>query len=144
MIFYSQCVCQHGVNGSLIPDMIGFAQEGQPWSDLVAAVGSFLEIRKGARTNDIISLILFDNSARITCKAMPLADLQSKLGDFLNLGGGGGTQFGPALSCALNVIGEVHQQNGYPPLLMLMADGGSSVSNTDGETEMVSCTLLSS
>ncbi len=46
--------------------------------------------------------------------------------------------FGPALSCALNVIGEVHHMIGYPPLLMLMSDGGSS----DGEPEMVSWTLF--
>ncbi len=104
----------------------------------MAAVRSFLEIRTGASTADIISLILFNTSARIACKAMPLADLQSKLEDFLKNPKGGGTSFGPALSCALNVIGEVHHQIGYPPLLMLMSDGGSG----DGEPEMVSWTLF--
>jgi uncharacterized protein YegL len=101
-------------------------------------VRSFFDIRKDASTADIVSLILFDESARIVCKAMPLADCQSKLGDFLNMQGGG-TKFGPALSCALNVIREVHQQTGFPPLLMFMSDGGSS----DGEPEMVSWVLFS-
>jgi len=64
---------------------------------------------------------------------MPLADLQSKLEVFLKDNKGGGTRFGPALKEALNVIGDVHHQIGYPPLLMLMSDGGSS----DGESEMV-------
>jgi len=109
----------------------------QPWIDLKAAVRSFLEIRKDARTADIISLILFNHGARIVCKAMPLADLQSKLEDFLQMKGGG-TRFGPALKEALNVIGDVHHQIGYPPLLILMSDGGSY----DGEPEMVSWTLF--
>jgi hypothetical protein len=99
----------------------------------VVSVRSFLDIRKDASTADIVSLILFDTSARIVCRAMPLADCQSKLGDFLKMQGGG-TSFGPALLCALNVIKEVHQQTGYTPLLMFMSDGGSS----DGEAEMVS------
>jgi len=68
---------------------------------------------------------------------MPLADLQPKLEAFLKMKGGG-TLFGPALKEALNVIGDVHHQVGYPPLLMLMSDGGS----TDGEPEMVSWTLF--
>jgi uncharacterized protein YegL len=106
--------------------------DGEPWIDLKAAVRSFLEIRKDASTADIISLILFNTSARIVCKAMPLADLQSKLEDFLTMKGGG-TSFGPALKEALDVIGDVHHQIGYPPLLMLMSDGGSG----DGDDEMV-------
>jgi hypothetical protein len=105
-------------------------------------VRSFLEIRKDASTGDIVSLILFNTTARIVCQAMPLADCQSKLGDFLNLQGGG-INFGPALSCALNVIREVHQQTGYPPLLMFMSGGGSSEGHSDGEPEMVSWALLS-
>jgi hypothetical protein len=68
---------------------------------------------------------------------MPLADLQPKLEAFLKIKGGG-TRFGPALKEALNVIGDVHHQIGYPPLLMLMSDGGSG----DGEPEMVSWTLF--
>jgi hypothetical protein len=55
---------------------------------------------------------------------MPLADLQLELGDFLNPRGGG-THFGRALSCAHNVIGEVHRDVRYPALLMFMSDGGS-------------------
>lgn len=112
-------------------------QSGQPWIDLNAAVRSFLEIREGASTADIISLILFDTSARIVCKAMPLADLQPKLEAFLKMKGGG-TMFGPALKEARNVIGDVHHQIGYPPLLIVMSDGGSY----DGEPEMVSWTLF--
>jgi uncharacterized protein YegL len=113
-------------------------QEGDPWRDLVVSVERFLEIRKHASTSDIVSLILFNDSARIVCKAMPLTACQSQLGDFLNLKKGG-TKFGPALSCALDVIGEVHQQTGYPPLLIFMSDGESS----DGEPEMVSWALFS-
>jgi uncharacterized protein YegL len=104
----------------------------------VVSVRSFLEIRKDASTADIVSLILFNESARIVCKAMPLTECHSNLGDFLNLQKGG-TKFGPALTCALNVIEEVHQKTGYPPLLIFMSDGESS----DGEPEMVSWALIS-
>ena len=105
----------------------------------MVSVKSFLEIRKDASTADIVSLILFNDSARIVCQAMPLADCQSKLGDFLNLQGGV-RKFGPALSFAVNVIGEVHEQTGYPPLLMFMSNGRSS--DGDGHPEMVSLALF--
>ncbi len=106
----------------------------------MVSVRSFLEIRKDASTADIVSLILFNDSARIVCQAMPLADCQSKLGDFLNLQGGTVRKFGPALSFAVNVIGEVHEQTGYPPLLIFMSDGESS--DGDGHPEMVSLALF--
>ncbi len=108
----------------------------------MVSVKSFLEIRKDASTSDIVSLILFNDSARIVCKAMPLPDCHSQLGDFLNLQGGV-RKFGPALSCALDVIGEVHQQTVYRPLLIFMSDGGSSDGEPDGEPEMVSWALFS-
>ncbi len=103
----------------------------------MVSVRSFLEIRQYASTADIVSFILFNDSARIVCKAMPLADCQSKLGDFLKLQRGD-RKFGPALSVAVDVIGEVHEQTGYPPMLIFMSDGGSS----DGEKEMVSLALF--
>ena len=103
----------------------------------MVSVERFLEIRKHASTSDIVSLILFNDSARVVCKAMPFADCQSNIGYFLNLQGGV-RKFGPALSFAVDVIGEVHEQTGYPPLLIFMSDGGSS----DGEKEMVSLALF--
>ena len=103
---------------------------GKPWADLTVAVRSFLQIRLDAGASDVVSLILFDNSARIVCQSYPLDKTVAELPNFLHQKGGG-TRFGPALNNARKVI-ELGLQYAYPPLLMFMSDGGAS----DGELEM--------
>jgi hypothetical protein len=107
-------------------------QTGQPWHDLVEAVRSFLQLRQDAGAEDMVSLILFNDKARCACKVIPLAGCLARLGNFLQMRGGG-TAFGPALSLAHQVMAASLQQSEYLPLVMFMSDGGSS----DGEPEMV-------
>ena len=110
-------------------------QSGQPWKDLVEAVRSFLQLRQGANATDIVSVVLFNDGSRFVCTAMPLTDCLARLGELLQMHGGG-TKFGPALSCAHGVIAKALQQAEYSPLLIFMSDGCCGAS--DGKPEMVS------
>jgi uncharacterized protein YegL len=101
----------------------------------VEAVRSFLQLRQGANAIDIVSVVLFNDQARSVCTGIPLADCLARLGELLQMHGGG-TTFGPALSCTHRVIAEALQQAEYSPLLMFMSDGCCGAS--DGKSEMVS------
>jgi hypothetical protein len=101
----------------------------------VEAVRSFLQLRQGANAIDIVSVVLFNDGARSVCTGIPLADCLARLGELLQMHGGG-TTFGPALSCAHGIIAKALPQAEYLPLLMFMSDGCCGTS--DGETEMVS------
>ena len=99
------------------------------------AVRRFLQLRQGANAIDIVSVVLFSDGARSVCTGLPLADCLARLGELLQMHGGG-TEFGPALSCAHGVVAGALQQAEYSPLLVFMSDGCCGAS--DGEPEMVS------
>lgn len=105
-------------------------QSGQPWKDLVSAVEKFLMVRIEAGAEDVISLVLFDSSARVMRQALPILECSSQLRTILDSFRGGGTRFGPAIAKAQTVLQDTPEE--YLPLLMFMSDGGSS----DGESEM--------
>jgi len=49
-------------------------QAGQGWLDLVAGVSAFLNLRRDAGADDMISIVLFNYTARTVCTMMPLSE----------------------------------------------------------------------
>jgi uncharacterized protein YegL len=89
------------------------------WGSLVQAYTRFLALRKNAnqgRSNDIVTVVQFDSSARVTVQQVPVSLAPTTL-----IMRGGGTAFGPALQMAREQL--VRTPAGCTPLLLFMSDG---------------------
>jgi len=82
--------------------------QAENWKQLSTAVCGFLEVRRKTHAEDVISFVLFNHDARILPEqTIPLVDLTTiKLEGLLQANCSGGTNFGPALKNAYNVIYE--------------------------------------
>lgn len=97
---------------------------------VVQAYNQFLTIRRASnqgRPNDLISVITFTDNAIVVANAVPVQSVRSDI-PFR----GGGTDFGPAMQAALNVLNEdlANADRRYlTPVVIFMSDGdgGSGV-----------------
>jgi len=55
-------------------DIKSFQARQDRWSDLVTAVSTFLKLRRDAGADDVISIVLFNSTARTVCTMMPLSE----------------------------------------------------------------------
>jgi len=55
-------------------DIKSFQARQDRWLDLVTAVSTFLNLRRDAGADDVISIVLFNSTARTVCTMMPLSD----------------------------------------------------------------------
>merc|ERR1712110_343874 len=92
------------------------------WNDLLACYDRFRQLRCGDQSNDIISVVTFNNSAKshFSGKPPPQAHFQAALR-------GGGTSFIPALNEAFRVLGN---HSGYTPVMVFMSDGYGEASQS--------------
>jgi len=91
--------------------------EGQPWSDLQRAFIRFLLLRESYQlTNDLVSVVQFDDSARIVHQGASLSTSVSLVKQ-----NGGGTKFGRALHHAQTILKS--QPWTQSPVLIFMSDG---------------------
>ena len=96
---------------------------GQPWRDVCTAFQRFLQKRVRAQaTSDLVSVIQFDNTANIVMERAPLQSNLRLLGYH-----GGGTQFIPPLTTALNIL--MNSQTAHIPVLVFMSDGKAAESH---------------
>ncbi|CAF4263479.1 unnamed protein product, partial [Rotaria sordida] len=93
---------------------------GQKWTDLTDAynmcLAKRLEIAQQS-SKDFVSIIQFNDGARIIYSASPLSNGIPQLAHMAR----GGTSFSPALQKAMEVLNEV--TDGYIPVLLFMSDG---------------------
>ena len=90
---------------------------GQPWQDVCNAFRLFLHRRvREQASSDLVSVIQFDNNARI---AMQGVSLREDLG--LLPYRGGGTAFIPPLNTAQSIV--CNSQTAYIPVVVFMSDG---------------------
>jgi len=82
-------------------------QDGSKWQQVRIAVSGFLDVRRKTHSKDVVSFVLFDDSA-LTLSEEPflLVELTDSLLESLLCGKWGGTLFGPALTIACDVIGK--------------------------------------
>jgi len=99
------------------------------WTSLVAAVKQYLAVRQGLGTQDLVSIVIFNNVARIVAQRMPLADCVANVHQLLKFVGGG-TDFGAALKTSLQLLES--QEETLPAAMLFMSDG----SGGGGEAEM--------
>ena len=99
------------------------------WNGLVNAVKQYISVRQEKGTQDLISIVIFNSTARIQCERMPLIEFSQRVESLLKFVGGG-TKFGPALKTTLGILRK--QDQDLPVALLFMSDGGSG----DGEQEM--------
>mmetsp|Transcript_46309 Transcript_46309/g.107760 ORF Transcript_46309/g.107760 Transcript_46309/m.107760 type:complete len:1137 (-) Transcript_46309:94-3504(-) len=92
------------------------SMRGTPWEELTKAYTAFLDDRlaQDGENNDLVSIIVFNTSARTQVRAEPLSSKP------MPKYGGGGTKFAPALQEALKVLEEVSEGVG---ILIFMSDG---------------------
>eukprot|EP00899_Mesostigma_viride_P011993 jgi/Mesvir1/20795/Mv07900-RA.2 len=97
------------------------SMSGQPWQDLLRAVTGFVAQRVSKGAKDLVSVVVYENSATIHCEGIPIANCPVNSLPFYN----GGTNFAAALLKAEEVIARVHAREGgtYTPLLLFMSDG---------------------
>lgn len=92
------------------------------WSGLVQAFLEFLNIRKeNGASGDLVTVIQFSNSARVTMDGVPLEEAIIR-GSRL-ICGGGGTSFTPALVTAQQYLANQPQLNS---VIVFMTDGDCS------------------
>jgi hypothetical protein len=102
---------------------------GSHWAGLVAAVKQYLEVRRKKGTKDRVSIVIFNNTARIACEMIALEDCLRDVESLLSFQSGG-TRFGPALRMSIQLLQK--QEQGHPIAILFMSDGGSN----DGDPEM--------
>ena len=96
---------------------------GQPWQDVCNAFQVFLQKRVSEQaTSDLVSVIQFDDSARIP---MQEVSLREDLG--LLRYRGRGTKFIPALDAAQSIV--LNSQTAHIPVLIFMSDGAGNDSH---------------
>merc|ERR1712137_278702 len=88
---------------------------GTPWSDLLASYERFRQLRCGDQSNDIISVVTFDSSARTRITGKP-----SSQAIYRQDPNSGGTSFNPAL---MEAFGVLNRFTGYTPVMVFMSDG---------------------
>ena len=96
---------------------------GQPWRDVCNAFRLFLQKRVSEQaTSDLVSVIQFDDSARIPIQGVSLREdlglLQYRAG---------GTRFIPALDAAQSIV--LNSQTAHIPVLVFMSDGAGNDSH---------------
>eukprot|EP01005_Ploeotia_sp_CARIB1_P001689 NODE_59_length_1871_cov_563.196101_g58_i0.p1 GENE.NODE_59_length_1871_cov_563.196101_g58_i0~~NODE_59_length_1871_cov_563.196101_g58_i0.p1 ORF type:complete len:594 (-),score=185.08 NODE_59_length_1871_cov_563.196101_g58_i0:89-1816(-) len=91
------------------------SMDGAPWHACIAAYRTFLQQRAADQGGeDIVSVITFDNTARIQCQHASIFTVTQNL-EYK----GGGTRYAPALGLVQRVIGKP----GYQPVIIFMSDG---------------------
>ncbi|GAQ86658.1 hypothetical protein KFL_003030010, partial [Klebsormidium nitens] len=119
-----------------------YSMNGAPWAQLKAAVSAFVQTRLAKSSADVLSIALFDASARIVCEAQPFsAQPQTALPAQAT---GADTRFSPALSTTFEVLQRVRARGSavsafrfgvsafrsgqvvYTPLVLFMSDGCGS------------------
>ncbi|CAF1528181.1 unnamed protein product, partial [Rotaria sordida] len=96
------------------------SMSGQKWTDLTDAYNMCLEKRLEIAqqlSKDFISIVQFDDDARVICSASPLSNGIPRLAHMTE----GETSFSPALQKAMEVLNKV--TDGYIPVLLFMSDG---------------------
>lgn len=102
------------------------SMDGKPWQDLMAAFRSFLQRRADhGGSHDLVSVVQFGSSARISVKMQTVAQILSNADlSFM----GGGTEFRPALNFAKQLF-QMSAQMDLEPVFIFMSDG----QNGDGD-----------
>jgi len=95
---------------------------GTPWSDLLACYERFRQLRCGDQSNDIISVVTFDSSARVRFTGYTPSQAL-----FQQNPNSGGTCFIPALNATFPLY---DRRPGYTPVMVFMSDGDCGESAT--------------
>jgi len=90
------------------------------WQDLVCCYNNFIQLRKDQNAKDLVSLILFDDSARTYYKKEELNNVQ-RLPDNPR---GGYTDYGTAIREAETIINSTNSP--YEPVIIFFTDGSAS------------------
>jgi len=101
---------------------------GMPWKQLVEGVKFFLHksVSVGA-LDDIVTFIIYDHQVEKVFERMPIKDALDQIDTILHLEGGG-TEFGPAIVKAQEVL-SAPENSDYYLKFMFLSDGNS---NTGG------------
>jgi len=92
------------------------------WAEVVNCFSSFLQMRESlGATADLVSVVQFSSSARVTMTGMPLLEAMNNT-HVLSFRGGG-TLFVPALTEASNLLSST---KGMDAVVVFMTDGESS------------------
>eukprot|EP01119_Soliformovum_irregulare_P015879 TRINITY_DN4538_c0_g1_i3.p1 TRINITY_DN4538_c0_g1~~TRINITY_DN4538_c0_g1_i3.p1 ORF type:complete len:2418 (+),score=551.37 TRINITY_DN4538_c0_g1_i3:532-7785(+) len=89
------------------------SMDGQPWSDLAAAVKKYIGTRP---SSDLISIIIHNSTARIACEALPVSNRPESWMNY----SGGGNHFGLALQKCHEVISR-NKFDQYIPVLLFLS-----------------------
>ncbi len=90
---------------------------GCSWSGVVVAYNQYIAKRRQSQSeSDLVSVVQFDNSARITVQSVPLSSVPNNLSYR-----GGGTCFHPAASAACGLARGT--PNTHVPAVVFMSDG---------------------
>jgi uncharacterized protein YegL len=101
------------------------SMSGSQWTSLQQSFSAYLNVLKtNGSSSDVVSVIQFDASARIIAEFLPV-DAAASLSLTMK---GGGTQFGPALSEAIDLLRR--DSRNLDIVLVFMTDG----ENGDGDT----------
>jgi len=96
------------------------------WSGVVSCFTNFLQIRESlGATSDLVSVVQFSNSARVTMTRMPLLEAINN-SNMLNFRGGG-TLFSPALTESAKLLSSTQ---GMDAVIVFMTDGECSDGGT--------------
>jgi len=97
--------------------------KGQPWSDLLNAVNSFIETRKNKTQNkgekDILSIVLYSRTARVHCEATMITSDPHKN---IAYGTAVGTRFCEGIKKSSEIISRTNWDK-YSPVLLFLSDG---------------------
>ena len=105
------------------------SMSGRPWAALVQAVKQYLNVRQGLDVNDLISIVIYNSSARVACESMPLSECARHADSLLQFQSGG-TSFRAAFQQTLAVLQQ--GPSNIPSAIIFMSDGGCN----DGENEL--------
>ena len=96
---------------------------GQPWQDVCNAFRLFLQRRvREQATSDLVSVIQFDNNARIAMQGVSIREDLELLRNRR-----GGTKFIPPLTVAQRIVSN--SQTAHIPVLVFMSDGAGGDSH---------------
>eukprot|EP01118_Nematostelium_gracile_P009497 TRINITY_DN3211_c0_g1_i3.p1 TRINITY_DN3211_c0_g1~~TRINITY_DN3211_c0_g1_i3.p1 ORF type:complete len:578 (+),score=46.23 TRINITY_DN3211_c0_g1_i3:546-2279(+) len=105
------------------------SMQGRNWKDLCQAVYDFISKRLETSDKDLISFVIYNDTARVTGEKIPISE--PNISQYLTFKSGG-TNFASAFHECHEVLSRNDFEK-YSPLLLFLSDGGSS----DGDREVI-------
>ena len=107
------------------------SMHGNRWSSLMNAIRKFIDIRKAARTDDVVSFVVFSDSAKIELELFKEIKLlgENHLQQLQNSMPACGTNFEQAFKMAIDILTSVQRNDKVrklPQIIVFMTDGESA------------------